>query len=533
MASLGIPVFLLLASCMFETVDPESQPPGFLSLDLNLKPATNALLKTSSADTVFRLDSLIIVLTSSGQATITKRYAITGRADSAALVIAAKVDSLAPLRTWMANIYSIDTTLSPVRRDTVHRDSVAFAIKPGDTTFVSKTVNPAYSILRSRFVSTVPESLPNPIKWIRLRVDGTMRDSIPVGRALHSIIFGNGSNGAIVGDSGTILTTTGAGANWALATSVTTANLYGVTSPGANALWAVGSGGVVVKTTTLTSWSTVTSGTSAKLNATYFSGNNNGWAVGDGGVIIKTTNGTSFATEISGTAQNLNGVYFSSANNGVAVGGGGVIRATADGGATWTGQTSPTTKNLNCIFMVTATNYYAVGDSGRILKYTSGTWAAQTSGTGRNLTGIYFTTANNGTAVGDSGTILTTTNAGTGWTLRSGGTTADFDAVSWTTNDASGLAVGQYSATSYTTTNTTFTYRPFGAKTFDLSLTYKYLTPNVSHILKMDAIDTTAGSLRGYQVSKTVLLSPGKDTTVTPSSSLIKCGWGGSNPACN
>jgi hypothetical protein len=33
--------------------------------------------------------------------------------------------------------------------------------------------------------------------------------------------------------------------------------------------------------------------------------------------------------------------------------------------------------------------------------------------------------------------------------------------------------------------------------------------------------------LRGYQALKTVLLAPGKDTTVTPNSSLAKCGYSG------
>jgi hypothetical protein len=91
--------------------------------------------------------------------------------------------------------------------------------------------------------------------------------------------------------------------------------------------------------------------------------------------------------------------------------------------------------------------------------------------------------------------------------------------------------MGASSAISYTANNASFAFQPFGAKSFDVLLAYKYFTPNISHILLMDAIDTLAGPLRGYQTAKTVLLSPGKDTTIAPNASLSKCGYSGTS-AC-
>ena len=159
-----------------------------MSLELHLKPSTNALLKAATnSDTVFRLDSLVIELSAAGAATQVNKYAISGRADTGNITIPAKTFELASLRTWKALIYTIDTSGSPVRVDTVHRDSVTFSVKPGDTLVVAKTVNPVYAILRARLVSNSPASLANPVKYVRIRVDGVTRDSMPVGPALRSV----------------------------------------------------------------------------------------------------------------------------------------------------------------------------------------------------------------------------------------------------------------------------------------------------------------------------------------------------------
>jgi photosystem II stability/assembly factor-like uncharacterized protein len=532
-AAAGLLTACLASACLFEVQDPDSGPMGFASLELHLKPSANALLKAATnPDTLFRLDTLVIELSAAGAAGQTNKYALNGRADTGNIAVPVKTFALPSLRTWKARIYTIDTSASPARVDTVHRDSVTFDVKPGDTTVVSKIVNPVYAILRARLVSNSPASLANPVKYVRIRVDGVTRDSMPVGPALRSVDFGSNSNGIAVGDSGTILRSTNGGLNWAAAASGTTATLYGVSMPAANTGFAVGAGGVVTKTTSGTSWSTIASGTTQDLYSTSWTSTSVGWAVGKGGTIIKSSNGTSFSAQASGTAQDLNGVFFTSATTGNAVGNAGVILRTANGGTNWSAQTSGTAINLNAVSFPASATGFAVGDGGTILKTTNSgsTWTALASGVSADLNGIFMTSATAGTIVGKGGVILTTAN-GTSWTSRSGGTTQDFYGAGWTANGNSGVAIGAYSAVSYTTTNTAFSFQPYGTKSFDVMLAYKYFTPNVSHSLLMDAVDTLAGALRGYQAAKTVLLAPGKDTTVTPNSSLAKCGYSGS-PNC-
>lgn len=527
----AVGLFFLLTSCLFETKDPDKAEPGFVSLQLQLKANANALLKSAVGDTVFRLDTLVIVLSANGAATTTNKYPISGRADSAAISVSTKVFTLASLRTWKAVIYSIDTTLSPVAEDTVHRDSVTFTVNPGDTAFVNKTVNPAWAILRARIVSNSPGNVTNNVKYVRFKVDGVTQDSTPVGPAFRDVEFGNASTVYAVGDSGNIIRSTTSGVNWVSATSGTTANLNAVSMTGTSAGYAVGNGGVVVKTSNGTTWAAITSNTADDLFGTWFTGASNGWAVGEGGRITKTTNGTSFTAQTSGTTQDLLAIHMSSANNGNAVGKAGTIRRTTNGGTNWSSQTSGTSQDLNSVYMTGTSTGIAVGNAGVILRYT-GTWATVASGTTANLNDVWFYDANNGTIAGDDGIILTTTNAGANWTARASGTVHNLYGITWSTNGSVITALGDLGTVSYSTNNTSFTRLLVGTKSFDMLLAFKYFTPDVSHDLLLDAIDTIAGPLRGYQAAKTVLLAPGKDTTVTPNSSLVKCGYGGVTPAC-
>lgn len=63
-------------------------------------------------------------------------------------------------------------------KDTVHVDSVSFVVNPGDTAMVSKTLNARYSILRIRVKSDSAALVPNAVKKVRFKVDGTVRDSV-------------------------------------------------------------------------------------------------------------------------------------------------------------------------------------------------------------------------------------------------------------------------------------------------------------------------------------------------------------------
>jgi photosystem II stability/assembly factor-like uncharacterized protein len=518
----------LLSSCLFETkyVDPSN--PGFLSLELHLAPNSNALLKSASADTLFKLDSLVIELSSPGAATASFAYAIGGRPDTGNITVTSKIYSLAPLRTWKARILTIDTALNPARKDTVHLDSVSFSLNPGDTTVVSKTVNPVFAILKARLVSNSPGSLTNNVKYVRIRVDGTTRDSSVMGQTLHSIDYGSSSTGYAVGDSGLIIKTTNTGVNWSALTSGTTQNLNAVAFPGTNNGYAVGNAGTALKTTTGTSWTPQTTGTTQNLNGAYFTGTSAGYAVGNAGTILISNGSTWTAATSSGTTNALNGVYSTSGSTGYAVGNSGTIVKTTNNGANWSALTSGTARNLNAVHFPVAATGYAVGDSGLIIKTTNSgaNWTALSSGTAQRLRGVFFTAATTGYAVGDGGTVLQTTN-GTSWTPIASGTTQDLLGLGFSTNNSGADAVGKAGAMLTSAGGSSWSVQWVGAKSFDVLLTYKYFKPNTAHSLIIEAIDTLAGTLRGYQAVKSITLSPGKDTTLTPSSSLAKCGYSG------
>jgi len=530
-------VMLLSTSCMLQP-DAENSDSGtakgFVSLQVYLNPANHTLEKTASgSDTVFSLDSLNIILSAPGASTQTYSYPLHGTSDTGTISFATQVYSLAALRMWKAKILTIDTSLNPARKDTVNLDSVTFTVYAGDTAQVVKTVNAVFSVLQANFISNSPSSLANTIKYLRIQVDGTTEDSLLVGDTLRGLYFPAAATGFAVGSGGTLLKTANTAANWSAQTSGTTRTLLSVAGTSATVDWVVGDSGTILHTTNGgTSWASQSSGTSQNLNAVYFQSANNGWAVGNDGVILATTNGgTKWTAQTSGTTQNLNGVYFQNANTGWAVGNDGVILATTNGGTKWTAQTSGSSQNLGSVISTNANKVWVAGVGGLILATTNGgtNWASQSSGTTVNLHSIYMQSATVGWAAGDSGKLLTTSN-GSSWNSQSSGTSQNLLTVMATS--ATAVYAAGFTSTLLNTSNggTGWTLKYFGTKTFDHLLSYKYLKPNVSHTLIMDAMDTLSTTLRGYQKVVSLNLATGVDTTITPSGGLVACG--GSQPAC-
>ena len=133
------------------------------------------------------------------------------------------------------------------------------------------------------------------------------QNPLPQGNSLTAISFSNANNGAAVGNTGTILTTTDGGNSWGIQISGTTKHLYGVS----------------------------------------FYDENNGITVGNDGTILRTTDGGSnWLSQVSGTLDDLRGISFTSENNGTAVGKNGTILRTTDGGASWVNQPSGTINDL-------------------------------------------------------------------------------------------------------------------------------------------------------------------------------------------
>jgi photosystem II stability/assembly factor-like uncharacterized protein len=458
---------LLLSACLLDPdqggskVKPWDGTPGYVSLQVSLERNQNhGLGKVSASDTTFGLDSLLIVLSATGADTVIYRYAISGRPDTGAITVSPKIFALNPLLNWKARIYTIDTTASPVVRDTVHIDSVTFAIRPGDTTLVDKEISAAFSVIHTRFYSSSRDELGAGIRYVRIRINGVTRDSVEMrGGVYNAIWFVDYLNGWVVQDSGRIYNTVDSGVGWYAQTSGTTRNLRAVAFTNTTTGLIAGDSGTILRTTNAgVNWTSQTSGTTRRLNRIHYGNSSTVYAVGDSGTVLKSIDGGvtwlprtgGWFPQTSGTPYGLSDVAFTSLDSGVAVGYGGVIRSTTNAGGTWSTVTSPVVANLAGIHFGTLANGWAVGDTGKIIVTTNRgyNWTAQTSPTRKDLSGIFFTNATTGWAAGKSETLLRTTNGGTTWLDRSSGwadqtsnTTKNLKAVHFT-SAANGIAVG-------------------------------------------------------------------------------------------
>ena len=166
----------------------------------------------------------------------------------------------------------------------------------------------------------------------------------------------------VVGDSGSFFYSKGLGSSWLSRTipePFRKTNFYGVTFVGDTG-WAVGENGsiLVSRNTGTTSewgngWLPETSNVSATLRSVFFPLHvsqfkvGNGWAVGDSGTIIRTENsGETWTSVESGTTSRLNSVVFADSARGWIFGEGGLVLTTDDEGLTWVRQASHTTNDL-------------------------------------------------------------------------------------------------------------------------------------------------------------------------------------------
>jgi photosystem II stability/assembly factor-like uncharacterized protein len=482
------------SACMFDGSEgiPSNPPMGYVRFDLRLGRTDKPLGKSATADTTFELDSVRIVLSASGAVSQAFSYPISGRSDLAALPVSLPAYPVAALRNWKAMIYSIDTTLNPARRDTVHIDSVFFGVPAGDTAAVTKTVSPAFSILRARFVSNQADSIAHGMRFVRLRVNGVTRDSLDLSSIaghLNAVHFASTSVGYAVGDGGALRKTTNGGSDWSSPSSGTTQNLRAVWFASATTGWVGGDNGLIRKTTDGANWTAQSSGTTQPINRLYFADASNGWAFGDAGTMLRTVDGGANWVELSGwgvmtsgTTTALRGIDFVDANVGYVVGGGGLIRKTLNGGWTWTAQASGTGAVLNAVSVsgsvgvaagsggaitytsngganwsavtsgstayyaayTSGTRHWVAGDNGAVRYSTNGsTWTPATNTGSTNYRGVFFRSNSLGWVVGAQGVIRkTTTSNYNSWTLQGSGVTTQTLNGVWFVDDNTGWAVG-------------------------------------------------------------------------------------------
>jgi len=426
----------LFSGCLMESGGSSaSGEKGHVQFDLRWSRPETSLMKHASADTTFSLDSVILVFSAPGAATQTYSYPFSGRADLGDLYGESPVYDLAPLRNWKVKILSIDTSMNPARRDTVHFDSLTFSVYAGSVTTVNGTISPVYSILRARFLSTSGDSLGAGVRFLRLRVNGVTRDSIALasgsGNANTAVFFPSITTGWLSNDAGALMKSTDSGNTWTTQTNPAGVKMNALWFNSTSQGWAVGEGGAIVKSNG-TSWSSQSSGINSRLNGVMFVSSNKGYAVGDSGRVLKTTDGGSTWGLISGgwypldggISTTVNSLSFADAGTGWAVGDNGVIRRTTNGGLDWGEQTSGVTTPLRGVYAISSSIVVAVGENGVIRRTTNGgtsTWSSISSGITSSLLDVHFASSSYGWAVGEGGTIRRSANGGASFGSQTSG----------------------------------------------------------------------------------------------------------------
>jgi photosystem II stability/assembly factor-like uncharacterized protein len=200
--------------------------------------------------------------------------------------------------------------------------------------------------------------------------------------------------------------------------------------------WVVGESGTIRATSDGgATWRAQASGTTDTLYAVRFVDVSNGWAVGDNGRILHTTNGgASWQTQTSGTTDPLYSIACVDASTCWVVGGfpetdtdppTQVLLKTTNGGQTWTrqnvfcGNNPSVPDNSACpdplfaVVAIDAQTAWAVGDVGLILATRDGSrWQPQASPTNDVLNALAFPTREIGYIAGTRGTILKTESGG-------------------------------------------------------------------------------------------------------------------------
>ena len=260
----------------------------------------------------------------------------------------------------------------------------------------------------------------------------------------------NGREGWAVGDAGTIVHTTDAGASWAAQVSSTSFSLRAVWFTSDKDGYAAGFGGTVMRTTNAgQSWSRITTlAASENFNDICFADSSRGWAVGANGIIASTDDGGATWTKAYPTSNELQGVSFSDTANGWAVGQGGVIVGTRNGGRAWyVVQPAVTASALYTVWRRSDTEAWA-GGAGGVNPVTVATpdslqWTLGTFGALNTVHGIVIGSSLIGYAVGTNGPglILKTVDGAVSWFPQISNSAQALNDV-WFVDPLRGWAVG-------------------------------------------------------------------------------------------
>jgi photosystem II stability/assembly factor-like uncharacterized protein len=272
---------------------------------------------------------------------------------------------------------------------------------------------------------------------------------------LNGAVLLDSGTGFVVGDTGTILKSTDAGATWTPLTPGTSAALHGIYFLDPNDGVAVGDSGTILRTTDGGgAWQNVISGVGDDLRAVSFSGANGISAGGSETILYSTDSGASWQVSQSGFfSPGFLGAQMLSATTGFVAGQNSIFQAlvgtTTDGGASWAFQPFYFDGNeggANDVFFFDQNTGLVSGSvfdgTGAIARTTDAGMNWSTLFFDQPIEGVAFPTAGSGFGVGSVGRILHTTDNGTTWAEQTSGTSANLHDVSFASDALTGIAVG-------------------------------------------------------------------------------------------
>jgi photosystem II stability/assembly factor-like uncharacterized protein len=272
---------------------------------------------------------------------------------------------------------------------------------------------------------------------------------------LNGAILLDSGTGFVVGDTGTILKSTDAGATWAPLTSGTSTTLHGIYFFDPDEGVAVGDSGTILRTTDGgAAWQSVTSGVGDGLRSVSFSGVN-GICGGDSQTILYSTDsGASWQIGQSGFfGGGFPGAQMLSATTGFVAGQNSIFQpmvgTTTDGGASWAFQPFYFDGNeggCNDVFFFDQTIGLVSGTvfdgRGALARTTDGGVNWSTAFYDQAIEGVAFPTTTSGFTVGSGGRILHTTDSGATWSDQTSGSSAALHDVSFASDALTGIVVG-------------------------------------------------------------------------------------------
>jgi photosystem II stability/assembly factor-like uncharacterized protein/uncharacterized caspase-like protein len=170
------------------------------------------------------------------------------------------------------------------------------------------------------------------------------------------------------------------------------------------------------------------------------------WVVGSTGTILHTADGgLSWSPETSGTTNPIYSVAFATLQSGWAVSFGPIFLHTEDGGGTWASQSFNSAFAFNAIATTKPALIWTAGWNGSLMRSQDGgvSWQFQASGVAQIvLSEIRFVTEQSGWIVGTHGTILHSGDGGENWEEQTSGITTDLHSVAFATPQL-GWVVGE------------------------------------------------------------------------------------------